>query len=366
MYEVFFGLASRPFASVPYTAEYFPAATIEAARQTLARCVERGEGAGMVVAPSGTGKTLLCQLLAEQFQGVYEVVLLASGRSSTRRALLQAVLHGLGQAYRGMDEGELRLALVDYLSCEKRCPAGMLLLVDEAHTLPSRLLDEIRTITNLASDGRPRTRLILSGSPLLEETLASPRLESFSQRLVVRCYLEALSRGETEQYIVACLDKAGAAGRALFAPDAYQATYQATNGVPRLINQVCDHSLLLAFRAGRRQIERNTVEEAWADLQQLPTPWNGKTEKKSSSGTIEFGSLDDECSDSAADSIASIPSTLPAPAALGSEAEPADRSRRNPGDARWPGERTPADRRGVSQPACGRGEASPRPLVQPI
>ena len=111
----------------------------------------------------------------------------------------------------------------------------------------------------------------------------------------------------------------------LFAPDAYQATYQATNGVPRLINQVCDHSLLLAFRAGRRQIERNTVEEAWADLQQLPTPWNGKTEKKSSSGTIEFGSLDDECSDSAADSIASIPSTLPAPAALGSEAEPADR-----------------------------------------
>jgi type II secretory pathway predicted ATPase ExeA len=294
MHEVFFGLARRPFASVPYATEYFPAATVETARQTLARCIERAEGAAMVVGPSGTGKTLLCQLLCEQFRGHHEVVQLASGRLSTRRALFQAILYWLGQAYRGMDEGELRLALVDYLGCEKRCPTGILLVIDEAHTLSLRLLDEVRMLTNMVSNGRPRTRLVLAGNPLLEERLASPRLESFSQRLVARCYLEAFNRTETEQYISACLAKAGGQGRTLFTPEACQAVFQATDGVPRLINQVCDHALLQAHTTGRQQVERATVEEAWADLQQLPMPWNGKTEGKSEEAAIEFGTLEDE------------------------------------------------------------------------
>ena len=248
----------------------------------------------MVVGPSGTGKTLLCQMLCEQFRGQHEVVQLASGRLSTRRALFQAILYWLGQAYRGMDEGELRLALVDYLGCEKRCPTGMLLVIDEAHTLSLRLLDEVRMLTNMVSNGRPRTRLVLAGSPLLEESLASPRLESFSQRLVARCYLEAFNRTETEQYISACLAKAGGQGRSLFTPEACQAVFQATDGVPRLINQVCDHALLSAHTAGQQQVERATVEEAWADLQQLPMPWNGKTEGNSAEAAIEFGTLEED------------------------------------------------------------------------
>ena len=157
-------------------------------------------GIGMVVGPSGTGKTLLCRMLAEHFKERFKVAMLCSGRLSTRRALLQAIHYELGQPYRGMDEGELRLALVDYLTLGEDCPTGMVLLVDEAHTLPYRLFEEIRMITNLVCNGQPRVRLVLAGGPLLEERLASPKLESFSQRLVARCYLEPLSRTETQKY----------------------------------------------------------------------------------------------------------------------------------------------------------------------
>ncbi len=293
MYEVFFGFEGRPFGSVPRVDQYFPGAAIEAARQTLARCIERAEGVGMVVGPSGTGKTLLCQMLAEQFRQSFAVAML-KGRLSTRRALLQAILYQLGQPYRKMDEGELRLALVDYLSVGDECQAGMLLLVDEAHSLPLRLMEEIRMIGNLVCDGQPRIRTILVGGPVLEERFASPKLESFSQRLIARCYLESFNRTETEEYVRAQIDGAGGVAEAIFPPDACKAVYQATDGVPRLINQVCDHALLLAYAGGREQISAHGVEEAWADLQQLPTPWTGDLQGESEGSVIEFGGLDDE------------------------------------------------------------------------
>jgi len=295
MYEKFFGLSRRPFPSVPQVDYYYPAAAIEAARETLARCVERCEGVGMVVGPSGTGKTLLSLVLARQFKDSFRVAMLSSGRLSTRRALLQAILFELSQPYREMDEGELRLALVDYLTLGEECPEGMLLLVDEAHALPLRLLDEIRMITNLVCGGEPCTRLVLAGGGLLEERFANPKLESFSQRIVARCYLESFNRDETQGYVHTQIGNAGREGEEVISSDACHAVYQATDGVPRLVNQVCDHALLLACAAGREQVDRAIVEEAWADLQQLPTPWNGDSgDERSNGGIIEFGGLEDE------------------------------------------------------------------------
>jgi type II secretory pathway predicted ATPase ExeA len=292
MYGAFFALKKQPFASVPQTDQYFPAANIEAARVALTRCIERGEGVGMVLGPTGTGKSLLCRLLAEQFKETFPVAELSCGRLSTRRSLFQAILYKLGQSYRGMDEGELRIALVDYLTLGKSPYRGMVLIVDEAHTLPLRLLDEIRMMTNLAGQGRPLVRLILAGNGSLEERFASPKMESFNQRISTRCYLEALSRSETQDYIHAQIDLAGGCGMDLFSEDACQSVFKATDGVPRLINQLCDHALLLAYVAGSRIVVPAQIEEAWADLQQLPTPWNGDKQQEQC-GVIEFGRIDE-------------------------------------------------------------------------
>ena len=129
---------------------------------------------------------------------------------------------------------------------------------------------------------------------MLEERFASPKLDSFSQRLSARCYLEAFNRTETQDYIQWQIDSAGGLGSEVFPEATCQTVFQATGGVPRLVNQVCDHALLLAYVAGRKTIEPANVEEAWADLQQLPTPWSGGAKSDAAdSGVIEFGSLDD-------------------------------------------------------------------------
>jgi len=215
-----------------------------------------------------------------------------------------------------MDEGELRLSLVDYITLSDDCGRGVVLLVDEAHHLPLRLLDEIRSLTNLTRDMQPAVRLVLAGSHVLEDRFASPKLESFSQRISARCYLEAFQRSETQAYIQSRLSAGGGRGSEVFPAEACQRVHQATDGVPRLINQVCDHVLLLAYAAGIRRIEPAHVEEAWADLQQLPTPWNAPAAAASGDSVIEFGGLDDAPSElpPIAGKIAASEETAPAAA----------------------------------------------------
>ncbi|MGD9722247.1 MAG: ExeA family protein [Pirellulales bacterium] len=308
MYETHFKLQGRPFLPTPQVDRYFPAAAIENSRQTLSRSIQRGEGPGLLIGPAGTGKTLLCQVLALEFAGSFAVAQLTSGRMATRAAFLQALLYELGLPYRAMDEGELRLSLVDFLEPKADGHAGLLLLVDEAHTLPLRLLEEIRLLTNLVRDGQSRVRVVLAGSPLLEERFASPKLCSFAQRLAARCYLEPFNAAETSDYVRAQLASVGGNAAQLFDADALRSVYRASDGIPRLINQVCDHALMLASLSGTRTVTSDTVEEAWADLQQLPTPWSAGSREAARSGVVEFGQL--------SDGLDEPPSAIPFPAQL--------------------------------------------------
>jgi type II secretory pathway predicted ATPase ExeA len=292
MYESFFRFTSRPFVASPLVSSYFASESSELARQTLTRSIDRAEGPGLILGPTGVGKTLLCRMLAARFQQTFQVAMLSSTRILTRKALLQNILFELKLPYRNMEEGELRLALLDHLQPNEDCPNGILLIVDEAHSLPLRLLEEVRMITNLVRDGQPRVRLVLAGSAKLEEKFASPKLESFNQRIAARCYLEPFGRDDTIDYVLSRVAAAGGNADAIFNDGALRAIYQATDGIPRLINQVCDHALVMAFAGGRSQVDAAGVEEAWADLQQLPGPWHEASSVETPAAAIEFGELD--------------------------------------------------------------------------
>jgi type II secretory pathway predicted ATPase ExeA len=310
MYEAFFRLRSRPFVAAPQTDRYFPAKVIENARTSLVRAVERADGAGLIVGPAGTGKTLLCHMLAEEFSDRFAVALLASGRINTRQALLQAILYELGLPYRGLDEGELRLALLDHLEPKPDGRAGLLLIIDEAHSLSWRLLEEVRMLTNLVRGGQPRVRVVLAGSPVLEERFASPRMNSFSQRLAVRCYLESLDSAETAEYVRSQITSVGGDAAQIFLDDALRSVYRATDGVPRLINQVCDHAMILAGLGGMKRLTSEAIDEAWADLQQLPTPWTAAPKNATAGAIVEFGGLDDEVEEETREAIPFRPTTV--------------------------------------------------------
>ena len=300
MYESYFRLTQRPFVPAPSAEHYLPIGPLEIARQTLVRCIERGEGPAIIVGPAGTGKSLLCYVVAKHCKARYQVALLSGARLGTRRALLQNILFELKLPYRDMDEGELRLSLIDHLEPRSGGADGLLLIIDEAHTLPLRLLEEVRLLTNVVQGGQSRVRLVLVGNMALEERLASPKLESFQQRLAARCYLQPLSRDESMQYIQQQIQRAGGPAAGLLTAEARAAIHTATDGIPRLINQVCDHALLLAALGGHKQIDVAGIEEAWADLQQLPVPLHEPPVLASAGGgaaaggIVEFGELGDE------------------------------------------------------------------------
>lgn len=295
MYESFFGLKKRPFTTIPSLDRYFPGEGIEQAYRTVVRAIERAEGPVAVMGPTGVGKTLLCLRIADTWRRSFDVVMLTSSKLCTRRALLQSLLFELRMPYRDLTEGELRLSLGERLqSSVENSSDGLILIVDEAQSLSLKLLEELRLLTNLTSNGMPRVRLVLVGTLRLDESLGHPRLESLNQRIASRCYLKPLTSEETARYIRHKVEICGAALSNVFTEDSVRALHRATDGIPRLIDQLADHSLCVACEQGQRPVSITLVERAWSDLQQLPPPWLPAQSASKVSTSIEFGTLDDD------------------------------------------------------------------------
>ena len=299
MYEKVFQLDSRPFVSTPHIDRFYSARAAHVALSKACSTVDRASGTVVVIGPTGSGKTLFLNMIEDQFRSVYQVVNLACARLAERHDLLQSILFDLNQPYLNMSEGELRLALIDYLKPTVECPNGILLLVDDAHLLTPALFDEIRLLTNLVRDGRPRAQLVLAGNMRLEENLMDSNLESFNQRIAARCYLENFTASETEGYVVSAVSRAGGVGNNIFTPDGIEAVYEVTEGCPRLINQVCDHAMILAASTRTTSIDAACIHEAWADVQHMPNSWaevatQSLQNQEGSTCEVEFGSLDEE------------------------------------------------------------------------
>jgi type II secretory pathway predicted ATPase ExeA len=275
MYESFFGFRQRPFLAVPTLDRYFPASSMEQAIAAVTRCVQRGEGPAAMIGGAGLGKTMCCLRLAQHFSKQFDVVVLASSQICTRRALLQCLLYELRLPYHNRSEGELRLALNQRLLPNPDRPSeGLVLIVDEAQTLSTKLLDELRLITNVVHQGVPRVRLVLCGTMKLEDLLAHPHSESLNQRIASRSYLVPLSGQETGQYIRHKLEISGGLVSDVMTDDAIDALYRGSDGIPRLIDQLSDHALWSASQLKIKPLNASIVGHAWSTLQQLPNPWS--------------------------------------------------------------------------------------------
>ena len=263
--------SSRPFLAAPRTDFYHPARAIDAALHGIERAIRRSEGIGLVVGPPGTGKTLLLAKLAEHVRDDFDVALLSGARICTRRALWQSILAEIGEPYRGIDEGELRIGVVERVRGLASTGSGLVILVDEAHTLPTRLLEELRLLTNIPTP-LPAVHVVLAGTTEMEERLGLSRMESLAQRIGARFYLEPLDHAETLAYLRTQMKVAGQQWDAVFERGSDDAVFAATDGVPRLVNQLCDLALVQAAEAGRKRVGAADIAAAWREIQRLPEP----------------------------------------------------------------------------------------------
>lgn len=263
--------SSRPFLAAPRVDFYHPARAIDEALRGLDRLVRRAEGIGLVVGSPGTGKSLLLAKVAESVGDDFAVALLSGARICTRRALWQSILVAIGEPYRGIEEGDLRIGVVERIRGLAATGSGLVVLVDEGHTLPTRLIEELRLLTNIPAP-MPAVHIVLAGTAELEEILGSPKMESLAQRIAARHYLEPLDHAETAAYVRTQMRTAGLDWDAAFEPGCDDAVFSATDGVPRLVNQLCDQALVASSEAGQARVSPSAIAAAWSEIQRLPPP----------------------------------------------------------------------------------------------
>lgn len=309
MYEAFFQLQRRPFASTPDPACWFHCERYQAALDELLVCAEQGQGIGILVGPAGVGKTLVCERLIREIGEPFISVLLRHATFHSRRSFLQTLLSELAQPFDKGTEQELRLALLPVLRGLGQAGRALLLVVDEAHELSEPLLEELRILSDLAEDGKPLVRLVLSGQSGLEDKLAHPQLQALSQRIRAHVVLTSLNQAESLDYLDYRITWAGGRLTELFTEEALPQITRAADGIPRCLNQLCDHALLLAYVAEESPVSAKTMADAFEDLRHLPLAWQPAAMSSTPSSTwqsdfsapistpqhevLEFGALPD-------------------------------------------------------------------------
>lgn len=274
MYEANFGLKRRPFAATPDATCFLSAGPIQAALDEIVVCIEQGQGIAVLTAPAGIGKTLLCERICLELSDRFQIVFLRHSSFLTRRALLQTLLSELNHPYQHPSEQELRLELLPAIRKLRTEKEALVVICDEAHHLNESLLEELRILGDHADAGSPLVRLVLSGQLSLEEKLAQPGMEAFNQRIRAQVNLPTFDRAGTLDYIDYRLTWGGGRTEELFDPAALDVIARASDGIPRCINQLADHALLLSFVAEQRPVTEEIVLEALNDLRRLPLHWN--------------------------------------------------------------------------------------------
>ncbi len=266
MYAHFYRLSEDPFNLTPDPRFHYINPTTREALASVLYGIRARKGCISLVGEAGTGKTTLLKRVAEELRDESTVVFIFNPGVSFDE-LLEYICMELGLDV----EGCARLGMLDRLNSflleslvESR---NVVVLIDEAQTLPNTVLEGLRLLTNLETSKEKTLQIVLSGQPELEEKLRDPSLRQLRQRIGARARLEPLSQGEIGAYVTTRLRGAGGKELGVFSSTALRLVWMASAGIPRLVNVVCDNALLIAFAAGRKRVGCRLMNEAVRDVE---------------------------------------------------------------------------------------------------
>jgi general secretion pathway protein A len=266
MYLKHFGLKALPFQLTPDIGFLFMSEAHTRAKAYMDYTVWNREGFVVITGEIGCGKTTLIQkLLSELDENVVVAKIFQTQLDEVE--FLQAMLVEFGLDPFNAKKVQLLDMLNTFLIEQFVRGKQTVLIVDDAHNLSTKGLEEIRMLAGLETRKEKMLHVILAGQPQLNELLDHPDLEQLSQRVKLRYHIPPLSAQEVTQYILFRLRTAGAAERALFLLEAFPVIYKYAGGTPRLINTLCDAALTCAYADNLPKITAKLVEAAANELQ---------------------------------------------------------------------------------------------------
>jgi general secretion pathway protein A len=215
----------------------------------------------------GTGKTTLINRLLDWLRHRRaRTAFLFNSRMNTNQ-LFDFILAEFAISCDSKSKSQQLLKLNYWLLDRYRMGETVVLILDEAQNLTYPVLEEIRLLTNLETSTDKLLQIVLSGQPELEERLKLPQLRQLRQRIMLRCKTAVLSKEQTHEYIIERLRVAGASREPIFSAPTLDAIHMYSLGIPRVINLLCEHSLVNAFVEQQRPIQPKIVEDVASEFQ---------------------------------------------------------------------------------------------------
>lgn len=267
MYKGFFGLKDNPFNVNPDPRYLFLTKETEEALSGLMYGVQNRKGFVTLTGEVGTGKTtLINRLLDSLHQRKVRTAFLFNSRINSNQ-LFDFILAEFGIPCESRIKSQQLMRLNQWLLDRYRAGEIAVLVVDEAQNLTYPVLEEIRLLTNLETSTDKLLQIVLSGQPELEGKLMLPQLRQLRQRIMVRCKTTPLTKEQTRDYIAERLKIAGASGELVFSPKAVDTVHLYSLGIPRVVNLLCEHSLINAYVEHQRPIETKIIEDVAHEFQ---------------------------------------------------------------------------------------------------
>ncbi|MBN9662461.1 MAG: AAA family ATPase [Acidobacteria bacterium] len=274
MYNAFFGFRENPFNLSPDPAFLYRSPQHEEALANLIYGVHSRKGFIVLTGEVGTGKTTMLECMRDYLESQYiEFAFLFNSRINTEQ-FFEMIAYDLDLRCTHKSKTEVLFALNQLLIQQANEGRTTVLIVDEAHNLEWDVLEEIRLLGNLENPRLGKLlQIVLAGQPELDRKLDAPNLRQLKQRIVLRCTLAPFGLAEATEYINSRLRKAGMPDQQVFSEEVIKEVHLRSQGIPRLINAICDNLLLTAFALEKKTTTIEMLDEVCQDMR---LEWPGK------------------------------------------------------------------------------------------
>jgi type II secretory pathway predicted ATPase ExeA len=272
MYKSFFGLHLHPFGASPDPRFLFLRPQIREALACLQYGISARRGFVVLTGEVGTGKTTLLRAALDTFDAGQITTAYVFNPRLEVLDFFEFVLTDFGIPPKTRTKSAMLLQLNSWLVERYRSHHLCTIVVDEAQNLSWELLEEIRLLTNLETSSEKLVQIVLSGQPELEEKLYHPSLRQLRQRISLWCRTHPLTREETQAYIEERLRIAGSTGQ-VYLPEAAELVDHYSQGIPRIINLLCENTLIFAYAEQVNPIPAHIVESVGLELDLVQHPF---------------------------------------------------------------------------------------------